>query len=271
VPLTRIQIDVLALLASQRDPESYVAGGTPLNQHTTRFSGDIDIFHDVDTRVRTAAENDAAILTSAGFEIEWLRKFDQIFTAKVNRNDEETRLEWVVDSDYRFFPTVPDATFGYVLHPVDFAMNKVMAAAGRKKLRDFIDLLTIDQTILPLGAVVWAAVEKSPGFSPDGLIAEIRRNSNFPRVDWNELETTEPLDPVEISGKIRAALKSAEEFVARMPSSKAGLLFLENGKVVQPDPSRLESYTTHAGQRRGHWPSSPEIANAMFDAYRTKN
>jgi hypothetical protein len=34
----------------------------------------------------------------------------------------------VADSDYRSFPTMADETFGYVLHPVDLAMNKVMAA-----------------------------------------------------------------------------------------------------------------------------------------------
>lgn len=64
---------------------------------------------------------------------------------------------------------------------------------------------------------------------------------------------------------MRAALNEAESFVAQMPTGKIGLLFLEDGKVVQPDPARLDSYQTHAGQRRGHWPSSPEISAAMFE------
>jgi hypothetical protein len=29
-----------------------------------------------------------------------------------------------------------------------------MAAAGRRELRDIVDLVTIDQTILPLGALI---------------------------------------------------------------------------------------------------------------------
>jgi len=37
-----------------------------------------------------------------------------------------------------------------------------MTAAGRREVRDLVDLVTIHETILPLGAVVWAAVEKSP-------------------------------------------------------------------------------------------------------------
>ena len=58
-------------------------------------------------------------------------------------------------------------------------MNKVMAAAGRRELRDILDLVTIHETILTLGPLIWAAVEKAPGFTPEGLIAEIRGNSNY--------------------------------------------------------------------------------------------
>ena len=36
-------------------------------------------------------------------------------------------------------------------------MNKVMAAAGRREVRDIVDLMTVND-ILPLGAVIWAAV-----------------------------------------------------------------------------------------------------------------
>jgi hypothetical protein len=53
-----------------------------------------------------------------------------------------------------------------------------------------------------------------------------------------------------------------------MPTDKMGLLFLQDGKVVQPDPDHLEAYATHAGQRRGHWPTSPDIAAAMFEHYK---
>jgi hypothetical protein len=59
-------------------------------------------------------------------------------------------------------------------------------------------------------------------------------------------------------------------FVARMPTDKLGLLFLEAGEVVQPDPDRLDTYQTHAGQRRGQWPSSTEISAAMFERYNKK-
>ena len=268
MPLSSLQSDILRLLASQRDPESYVAGATPLNRDAARFSGDIDIFHDREERVVSAAQADAQALQAAGFSVRWLRQFPSIQTADIARGDSRTRLEWVVDSDFRFFPTVPDEMFGYVLHPVDLAINKAMAAAGRRAVRDLVDLVTVHETILPVAAVVWAAVEKSPGFTPEGLIAEIRRNSHYPAAEWKALETALPLDPKAVTQQLRSILDEAEAFVTRMPSDKAGLLFLEGGNVVQPDPDRLASYATHAGQRRGQWPSSPEIAAAMLERFR---
>ena len=163
-----------------------------------------------------------------------------------------------------------DETCGYVLHPVYLAMNKVMAAAGRREVRNLVDLVTVHETILPLGAVIWAAVERAPGFTPEGLIAEIRRNSNYPAAEWRALAATEPIDPNAVTARLHAALDDAEAFVSWMPTGKKGLLFLQGSKVVQPEPDRLESYQTHAGQRRGQWPSSPEITAAMFERYSKK-
>jgi hypothetical protein len=270
VPLTKIQVEVLRLLASQRDPESY-AGATPLNRDAQRYSADIDVFHDREERVASAALGDAQVLEAAGCRVRWLRQLPLIYTAEVTRENEGTRLEWVVDSDFRFFPTMRDETFGYILHPADLALNKAMAAAGRREARDIVDLVTIHNTILPLGAVIWAAVEKSPGFTPEGLIGEIRRNANYPAAEWRALVTAEPLDPHVITSQLRAALDEAETFVSRMPTEKLGLLFLQGGQVVQPDPDRLDGYQTHAGQRRGQWPTSTEITAAMLERYNQPN
>ena len=51
MPLSKIQTDILRLLAAHRDPESYVAGATPLSRNTSRYSSDIDVFHDREERV----------------------------------------------------------------------------------------------------------------------------------------------------------------------------------------------------------------------------
>ncbi len=267
MPLSKIQRDVLRLLASHRDPESYVAGSTPLNRSNPRFSGDIDVFHDREERVARAFAQDSALLMAQGFELQDLRREPTFYAVIVRRGDEATKFEWVVDSDFRFFPTVQDKEFGYVLHPIDLATNKVSAATGRREPRDVMDLVTIHEQVLPLGAVIFAAAVKSVGFTPEGIINEIRRLARYTDADFRRVASDPPVDPVAIMVKLRQALDEAEAFVMRMPTDKVGLLFLTGGKVVQPDPDRLEDYQTHAGQRRGQWPSSPEIVSAMFERY----
>lgn len=241
-----------------------------MNRDAPRYSGDIDVFYSREERAASAAASDAQTLEAAGYAVRWVRREPAIYTAEVTGPNGATHLEWVVHSEFRFFPVVRDETFGYVLHPVDLATNKVMAAAGRRELRDIVDSVTVHQTILPLGAVVWAAVEKSPGYTPEGLIAEIRRNSSYPAAEWRALARAVPIDPNVIVPRLRAALDDAEAFVSRMPTDKIGLLFLHAGKVVQPNPDRLDSYQTHAGQTRGHWPTSAGITAAMLERYNKK-
>jgi hypothetical protein len=271
MPLTNFQSRILRLLAVHRNPESYLAGSTPLNRDRPRFSEDIDIFHDREERVAQAAEEDAETLRNEGMEIEWMRREPAIFTAAVQEGQETTHLEWVADSDWRFFPVIKDEFFGYMLHPIDLATNKVMAAAGRRKTPDAVDLLTINEHILPLGGVIWAAVEKSPGYTPEGLISEIRRHAySYREEDLRAVISKEMLDLKIFHSRLRVVLDEAEAFVLRMPTEKIGLLFLKDGKIVQPDPDRLDAYTTHAGRRRGHWPTSMEISAAMFEYYKEK-
>jgi hypothetical protein len=151
-----------------------------LNRHASRYSKDIDVFHDREERLAMTALADVTALKDAGYQVRWLRQ-------------------------------------------------------------------------LPL---IYAAVEKAPGFTPEGLIAEIRRNANYPAADWRALLTSDPIDSVDVVSRLRAALEEADMFVAKMPTGKAGLLFLEAGRVVQPDPERLAHYQTHAGRRQGHWPGN---------------
>ena len=65
MPLSKIQTDILKLLASHRDPESYIAGSTPLNLEAPRYSGDIDVFRGREERVARAAAENAAVLVIA--------------------------------------------------------------------------------------------------------------------------------------------------------------------------------------------------------------
>jgi hypothetical protein len=171
---------------------------------------------------------------------------------------DSTKLEWTVDSYFRFFPNVPDDTFGCVLHPVDLATNKVAAAYGRREPRDVVDIITIHDRILPLGAAVWASAGKALGFTPERIVNEMRRLARYTEADFRGLESDPPIDAHGTMQRYWAILNEAEVFIAQMPTDLVGLPFLKQGRPVQPDPSRLHEYQTHAVVRRGHWPGREE-------------
>jgi hypothetical protein len=54
VPLTSLQSQALLVLAAQRSPDSYIAGGVAINRNGPRFSRDIDIFQDSVERLQTS-------------------------------------------------------------------------------------------------------------------------------------------------------------------------------------------------------------------------
>ena len=243
-------------------------GGAVGARSGPRSSHDIDVFDDRELALQEAVKADTDLLQQKGFQIEFTRRFPTIVTAVIRSGDDGTLLEWVVDSAYRFFPALQDELFAYVLHPADIATNKALAAAGRREPRDIIDLLHIHEHYLPLGAVAWAASAKDPGLSPEGIIAEIGRHGRYEQADYDRLQHETRIDAAATAQALRTVLDEAEAFVWRMPAGTEGLLFLcTSGQPVQPDPTRLESYTAHGGQLRGHWPSSPEITRAMMERY----
>ena len=267
MPLTKLQIHALRVLAAQRSPDSYVAGGVALNRVGPRFSGDIDIFQDSEERLVTAAEADGAALVEAGLNLSWGKVQTGKRQAQIEGLGETMQLEWVADSDFRFFPAQQDELFGYVLHPVDLATNKASAAADRRESRDIVDLVTIHETILPLGAVICAAVGRFPGLSPEEMLAEITRHSRFTAEEFRVLATERPLDVSDVHRRIRSMIEDAERFISEIPSDDVGFVFLDRDKPVQPDMGALAKYQRRAGARRGIWPSSSGITSAMLDHY----
>ena len=271
MPLTELQTRVLRILAAQRSPDSYIAGGIALNREGPRFSADIDIFQDSEERLETAADADVAALRAAGLQLGALKTRTGKREVLVEGLGDRMILEWVADSDFRFFPTQPDDVFGYVLHPVDLATNKAAAAADRRVPRDVVDLVTIHETILPLGAVICAAVGRFPGATPEEMLAEITRHSRFTAEEFRVLATERPIDVPDMHHRIRRMIEAAEDFINRLPSSAVGVVFLDGDTPVQPDLTALDRYRRNPGARKGVWPSSPDIATAMLDRYATRD
>jgi Nucleotidyl transferase AbiEii toxin, Type IV TA system len=271
MPLTKLQSHVLRVLAAQRSPDSYIAGGVAINREGPRFSEDIDIFQDTEERLEAAAEADAKALTDGGLTLTWRKILTGKRDAELEGLGDRMRLEWVHDSAFRFFPAQRDELFGYILHPVDLATNKTSAAADRREPRDIVDLVTVHETILPLGAAVCAAVGRFPGQSPEEMLADITRHSRFTAEEFRVLATERPIDVLDLHRHIRSMIEDAHRFITRIPIDAVGVVFLEEGKAVQPDLDALEKYERHAGSPGGVWPSSPEISSAMLERYKKQN
>jgi hypothetical protein len=266
VPISKFQSDVLRLLAAQRSPDSYIAGGIAINRQGPRFSRDIDIFHDSVDRQETAVMADEAALAAAGYTLTWPpTQRTGKHEVTIEKDSERMQLEWVTDSAFRFFPTQPDELFGYVLHPVDLATNKASAAADRRVPRDVVDLVTIHENILPLGAVVAAAVGKFPGTTPEEMLAEITRHSRFTVEEFQALATEQPIDMRGLHRRIRGMIEHAEGFIAKLPSDAVGVIFMDGNKPVQPDLAALGRYQRNPGAPSGLWPSSPDTMHAMVE------
>ena len=193
--LTPLQRAVCRLLAESRKAsgESYVAGGAALNEllSAPRLSRDLDLFHDTEEALAETWETDRRLLQEAGYAVRVLRERPTFVEAEVERGGESVILQWAQDSAYRFFPLVESEVFGLTLHPFDLATNKVLAMAGRLEARDWIDVLTCDQRIQPLGYLAWAACGKDPGYNPISLIAEISR-AHYSQAELDMLDFAGP-------------------------------------------------------------------------------
>jgi hypothetical protein len=168
-------------------------------------------------------------------------------------------MDWAHESAFRFFPVQANDLTGWELHWADAATNKVLAAAGRDKPRDAFDVLHWHHNPLGLGALVWGAVGKDPGFSPDLLLDEMIRNARLSPKDVAKLSLERPVDPVELATRFRAACREARELVAKLPVETVGALFVdEAGEPIDPDPEDPSTMARpHFGCERGCWPSFP--------------
>lgn len=238
MPLTALQRAVLRLLADNRSPDSYVAGGTVVNQGdaTPRYSNDIDLFHDPAASVVACAAADIATLDAHGYSVQRTLDGRSFIRALVQRDAESVLIDWATDSAFRFFPVVADAEVGYRLHIVDAATNKCLALAGRTEVRDVIDVLTLHDSTLHLGATCWAACGKDPGFTPDLLLDLIARNARVTPDVLAREALREPLDPKALKRRWLDALSEARMLVRTLPAAEVGCVYVSPDGAVARVP-----------------------------------
>lgn len=261
MPLTPLQQEILAVLARTPAAGRYLAGGSALHSlpHSTRFSHDLDLFHDELEQVARAFEEDSETLRGEGFEVELILSQPGHIRALVRRGEETTRVDWARDSSWRFMPLVQDRLGGWMLDPVDLATNKVLVLAGRDEPRDFVDLLFATETILPLGPLVWAAAGKDPGFTPLSLLEQLKRRGRYREEDLRRLDLATPLDLREMKQRWLRALEEAERFIASRPPGEAGCLYYSpaRGRFIQPEANldlNAQGVVPHFGRPGGVLP-----------------
>lgn len=261
VPLTEYQESLARLLSANRTFDSYLAGGAAIliEPNTTRYSNDLDYFHDSEERVAEAFIADRELLVESGYAVDVELNQPGYVRAIVAKDEQATKVEWARDSAWRFMPTVRDQRVGFLLHPVDLAVNKTLALAGRDEARDLLDTLHFHRTVLPLGALCWAACGKDPGFSPLSLLELLRRRGRVTEEDLERLALAAPVDLHELKAEWLAALDSVEPFALSRPSDEVGCLYYSVSLSKFVDPREVDDAVPHFGRPGGVLPRVADL------------
>lgn len=258
MPLTPFQRAVAVLLSSQRSFDSYLAGGAALHiePNSIRYSNDLDYFNDSAERVASAFAADRRALQDAGCIVEVAIERDGFVRAIVKRGAESTKVEWVHDTAWRFLPVVHSDIAGYCLHPIDLAINKILALVGRDEARDFLDTLHVHDCILSLGALIWAGAGKDPGFTPTMLLGMLRRRGRYRPEDFARLQLVTAPSLPELKSKWLDALEQAERFIASRPAHELGCLYFSPLLGRFPSvPDGIDDLVPHYGRPGGVLPT----------------
>lgn len=255
--LSEYQERILAILAPLRNERSYVAGSTPLNISLERLSSDIDIFCDTAEICQTSFLHDAAAFAKAGMIPTITRNSGSFLEAHVKEGNASTVIQWLNDSPWRFFPAREDPIFGFRLDERDLVVNKILALASREAVRDYYDICRLIIDNEPVGAYVFAACGKDPGYTPESLLSAISfaarlwREEDLANIDGGKLGITECREAM--NGMIRKTL----ETFPHIPAKHAGAMFLlePDGKPVLPGQNDQE-YIIHHARPGG---SEPEL------------
>ncbi len=263
--VTPFQSEVLKRIARSRidGGETYIAGGLALNHQLKRprISSDIDVFNNSYSALERAADHDCAVLEAAGCNIRFVRRRDFIVEVVVSRGDDSTEIQWVRDSAYRFFPLIEDELLGLTLHPFDLAANKLLALAGRRVPRDWVDTITCSEDIQPLGLLAWAANGKDIGLTPNYILEMCSRTNYSPPEFEMAIRNASDYDLAELSSKWHEMIWRARDMVKVLPSSEVGkAVMTKDGKLFKGDVLALKAALDagglefHEGTLGGAWP-----------------
>ena len=258
MPLTKLQSDIARLIAVNRSPSSHLAGaaGLYLEPKSPRTSDDLDYFHDAEALVGEAYAADRSLLLASGCVVEVTLSQPGFVRAIVSRGGDATKVEWATDSAWRFLPPIADPRVGFRLHPLDLAINKVLALAGRDEPRDFLDAIFVHRKHLSLGSLCWAAAGKDPGYSPSMLVEMLARKGRYRAEDFAGLSLASQPDVGELKRTWLEAIDGARRLARDLPPGDSGCLYWNPAKKRFVTPrGDLRLLVRHFGSQGGVLPS----------------
>ncbi|MDR3176149.1 MAG: hypothetical protein LBU06_06410 [Desulfovibrio sp.] len=268
--LTSLQKKIVKLLAPYKSEESYFAGSSTLNTKLLRFSNDMDIFHDEYEQCILHFKSDIEILEKNGLYIIQKRNMQNgdIGEVDVFHGNEKTTIQWATDSAFRFFPLVQDPIFGFKLHHVDAATNKILALAGRGDvIRDYYDVCNMIFEKEPVVAYIWAACGKDPGYSPHTLLEWMSRHTKFQEESLLLIQAEKKFSLHECKEIFMTMADEAREKFSYAPCNEIGTLYLKfsDRSVFFPSLSDFEegNFVRHRGSIRGSMPQFVDIPDAI--------
>lgn len=263
--VTRFQSEILKLIARSRiaGGETYVAGGLALNHQLRRprVSEDIDVFNSSYDALVSASDMDRSVLVAAGYEVVLKRERNYVVEVTVSKGGETTDIQWVQDSAYRFFPLITDDLLGLTLHPFDLATNKLLALAGRRVPRDWVDTITCAELIQPLAFLAWAANGKDQGLTPNFILDMCSRTTYVQKELDMVIRSSEPVDAAALSRRWHGMIERARETVKFLPPEEVGkVVMTREGDLFRGTDDELKSalqageIVFHEGVLGGAWP-----------------
>ena len=234
---------------SIHDPAAAVAYADKLRGERERYSDDLDFFHNAADAANQSFAADASALRARGYEVNTIAEHRGFVSAGVRLDGESTILDWAHESAWRFLPLVPTPGGGVMLHPIDLAINKLVALANRREPRDVVDAIFADAQILPFPALVWAVVEKNPGLNPSSYLEQFRRRTLTPE-DAAYLRFTGAYSVEDAAQHFRRMVSAADTFIAANTRREPGALLQDRrtGSFFLP---QSEDDWAHTREHRG--------------------
>ena len=167
-----LQRKILQILSSRPESELfYLAGGTALSAFYLkhRQSRDLDFFTTEENAVVPFSFVLERMLVDSGCRVQRSRSFPSFAELLVKELQNETVVQFAVDSPYRIAPVVveeKEIPGLRVDNLADLAANKLLALFGRAMVRDFIDIyFVVTENHFTWDELIQNARKKDPGFN----------------------------------------------------------------------------------------------------------